>query len=154
MNMSCFSVPHIRTDEASHVGSRSDDYVSAFLWFSAPPLLRLWTKLNILVCCCRSSWPGLPEPPSLRSRPKQHSHSFRALQASKTSSVRMCALSVSSCPCAVKSFSVNKKCLLQIHIGVSTLFLLTNCVFACLELPFYSVVPHIWYPAVILHVVR
>ena len=79
---------HIRTDEASHACSRSDDYSSAFLWFSAPPPDRLWTKLNILVCCCCSSWPGLPEPPSLRSRSKQHSQSFRALPASKTSSVR------------------------------------------------------------------
>ena len=66
------SLTPVCTDEASHVGSRSDDYSSAFLWFSAPQPLRLWTKLNILVCCCCSSWPGLPEPPSLRSKPKKH----------------------------------------------------------------------------------
>ena len=43
--------------------------------------------------CC-SSWPGLPEPPSLRSRSKQRSHSFRALPASKTLSVWTCVLSL------------------------------------------------------------
>ena len=86
--------PPVCTDEASHAGSRSNDYSSAFLWFSAPPPLRLWTKLNILVCCCCSSWPGLPEPPSLRSRSKQRSHSFRALPASKTLSVWTCVLSL------------------------------------------------------------
>ena len=68
--------------EASPAGSRSDDYVLAFLWFSAPPPPKLRT---ILVCCCCSSWPGLPEPPSLRSKTKQGSQCFRALPASENS---------------------------------------------------------------------
>ena len=94
------------TDEASHVGSRGDNYSSAFLWFSAPQPLRLWTKLNILVCYCCSSWPGLPEPPSLRSRSKQRSHSFRALPASKSSSVRMCVYCNFSLYCQSSSVEV------------------------------------------------
>ena len=68
--------------EASPAGSRSDDYVLAFLWFSAPPPPKLRT---ILVCCCCSSWPGLPEPPSLRSKTKQRSQCFRALPANENS---------------------------------------------------------------------
>ena len=73
----------------------------------AIPLLSLgyqrhkWPKLklilafsNILVCCCCSSWPGLPEPPSLRSKPKEHSQSFRALPANKTSWANMSELYV------------------------------------------------------------
>ena len=68
--------------EASPAGSRSDDYSLAFLWFSAPPPPKLQT---ILVCCCCSSWPGLPEPPSLRSKTKQRSQCFRALPACENS---------------------------------------------------------------------
>ena len=40
---------------------------------------------TILVCCCCSSWPGLPEPPSLRSKTKQRSQCFRALPACENS---------------------------------------------------------------------
>ena len=68
--------------EASPAGSRSDDYVLAFLWFSATPPPKLQT---ILVCCCCSSWPGLPEPPSLRSKTKRRSQCFRALPANENS---------------------------------------------------------------------
>ena len=68
--------------EASPAGSRSDDYSLAFLWFSAPPPPKLRT---ILVCCCCSNWPGLPEPPSLRSKTKRRSQCFRALPANENS---------------------------------------------------------------------
>ena len=37
----------------------------------------------------QSSWPGLPELQSLRSRPEEYSHSFRALLANKTSSLQV-----------------------------------------------------------------
>ena len=60
-----------------------------------------WPKLklilnfsNILVCCCCSGWLGLPEPPSMRSRPKEHSLSFRALPANKTSPPRVSDVSL------------------------------------------------------------
>ena len=42
----------------------------AFLWFSAPPPARLQTKLA-----------GLPKPPSLSSKPKEHSQIYWALPA-------------------------------------------------------------------------
>ena len=62
-----------------------------------PKLKLILTFSNILVCCCCSCWPWLPEPPSLRSRPKEHSPSFRALPANKTSSLRVGADHL-SCP--------------------------------------------------------
>ena len=68
--------------EASPAGSCSDDYSLAFLWFSAPPPPKLRT---ILVCYCCSNWPGLPEPPSLRSKTKRRSQCFRALPANENS---------------------------------------------------------------------
>ena len=53
-----------------------------------PKLKLILTFSNILVCCCCSGWPGLPELPQ-RRRPKEHSPSFRALPANKTSSPRV-----------------------------------------------------------------
>ena len=71
-----------------------------------------WPKLKLILTfsvCCRS-WPGLPEPPSLRSRSKQRSHSFRALPASKTSSVRTCGHAPMFVACCLfKYFRNNNK---------------------------------------------
>ena len=74
--------------EASPAGSRSDDYALAFLWYSAPPPPNFELFWSAAAAAAGLGW---PEPPSLRSRSKQRSYSFRALPASKTSSVRTCA---------------------------------------------------------------
>ena len=51
------------------------------------PLLSLGyqrLEIEINIDCC-ISWPGLPEPPSLRSKQKEHSHNSQALPARQTS---------------------------------------------------------------------
>ena len=74
---------HPAMDSRDSLPAASSGVFLGYQRHKCPKLKLISAFSNILV------WPEMPEQPSLRSKHKEHSHSFRALPANKTSSPRV-----------------------------------------------------------------
>ena len=75
---------HPAMDSRDSLPAASSEVSLGYQRHKYPKLKLISAFSNILVC-----WSELPEQPSLRSKHKEHSHSFRALPAHQTSSPRV-----------------------------------------------------------------